>query len=160
MKKNCMILTAVLIAAMLLGTAAAEKPAAIRSPEAGIPLPALDGNPANSAVVTVPDAEPAVPNDESFFRVIVTDENGTPVPDVMVQFCDDTLCNIAKTDETGTATFDMPEGTLYEAHVLKVPEEYEINPETTLSLDVYSDISITLKEKEEAEEAEPAGVNP
>ena len=93
------------------------------------------------AVVTVPAA---ATNDAETYRVMVTDTSGDPVKGVTIQFCDDSTCNLAKTDSDGVAVFDMPEGTQYEVHVLKVPEGYEKNSDEFRTLDVYSDLVIIL----------------
>ncbi|MCR4818774.1 MAG: hypothetical protein K5841_07455 [Fretibacterium sp.] len=84
------------------------------------------------------------PNGERLFRVYVSDDDG-PVKDIAVQFCDDTVCNIGKTNVQGLAAFDMPEGKCYEIHVLKVPAGYEMNTEVFKTLDVYCDVLISLK---------------
>ena len=62
----------------------------------------------------------------------------------MIQFCDDTTCNIGKTDADGVASFDLPEGTEYVVHVLKVPEGYEKDSREYHTLNVYSDVVIVL----------------
>ena len=89
-------------------------------------------------------AEPAAAaNDANVFRVIVTDGEG-PVEGVTVQFCDETTCNMGKTDKDGVASFAMPEGVIYTVHILKVPEGYEKLPDEFQTLDVYSDLSIVI----------------
>ena len=75
----------------------------------------------------------------------VKDINGDPVQGVAIQLCDDTSCNMGKTDENGVVSFDMPEGTAYEVHVLKAPEGYEKNTDVYHTLEVYSDLVIVLK---------------
>ncbi len=92
------------------------------------------------------------------YQVLVTDADGAPVSGVMIQFCSDTECMMAKTDDEGMAQFDQPAGS-YTVHILKAPEgfasdatEYEA-PETpgllTLTLTREAEI-----EPEEAEEDE------
>lgn len=83
-------------------------------------------------------------NDAGAYRVTVTDENGEPVKGVAIQFCDETSCNIGKTDANGVVSFDMPEGTVYEVHVLKVPEGYAQSSDEFRTLNVYSDLSIVV----------------
>ena len=83
-------------------------------------------------------------NDAGAYRIIVTDSSGDPVKGVAIQFCDETTCNIGKTDADGVVRFDLPEGTVYEVHVLKVPEGYEKNPDEFRTLDVYSDLEIVV----------------
>ena len=89
-------------------------------------------------------ANVASANGEHFFRIFVFD-GGTPVEDVVVQFCSDTFCNIGKTGAQGLAAFDMPEGKPYEVHVLKVPAGYKAKTETFKTLDVYSDVVISIE---------------
>ena len=55
------------------------------------------------------------------YRILVTDEAGTPVPGVTLQFCSDTECILGQTDAEGTAVFEMPPGTYY-VHLLRLPE--------------------------------------
>lgn len=83
-------------------------------------------------------------NDENVYRVIVKDANGDPVKGVAIQFCDDTSCNLAKTDADGVASFDLPEGFEYIVHVLKVPEGYAKDGGEYHTLTEYSDVVIVL----------------
>ncbi|MDO5702839.1 MAG: redoxin domain-containing protein, partial [Lachnospiraceae bacterium] len=69
------------------------------------------------------DTEDVPDGEASAYRVIVTDEEGNPVPDAMVQFCDDSSCTIGETDEEGVAVFEKPEG-VYEVHVEEAPEGF------------------------------------
>ena len=91
--------------------------------------------------LTVPTASA---NDAHAYRITVTDSDGAPVKGVMIQFCDETTCNMGKTDDNGTVSFDMPEGVVYEVHVLKVPEGYEKNADEFRTLDVYSELTIVI----------------
>ena len=62
----------------------------------------------------------------SVYRVIVTDNEGTPVESVMVQFCDDTACMMGFTDADGAVSFpDAAEGHPYTVHILSVPDGYQ-----------------------------------
>ena len=61
------------------------------------------------------------------YQVQVTDEDGSPVSGVMVQFCSDSECMMGKTDDSGMAQFDQPAGT-YTIHILKVPEGFMADP--------------------------------
>ncbi|MCR5347792.1 MAG: hypothetical protein K6E38_08440 [Fretibacterium sp.] len=83
-------------------------------------------------------------NDEHLFRVYVTDGDG-PVKGAVIQFCDDTVCNIGQTDASGLAVFEVPEGKSYEIHVLRVPAGYTMNTETFKTLEVYSDVTVSLE---------------
>lgn len=86
----------------------------------------------------------AAANDAGAYRITVIDTEGNPVKGVAIQFCDDSTCNLEKTDANGVASFDLPEGTQYEVHVLKVPEGYEKTSDEFRTLDVYSDLVIVL----------------
>ncbi len=55
------------------------------------------------------------------YEVLVTDEAGNPVKGAAIQFCSDTACSMAKTDENGLAVFEKEAGA-YTVHVLNVPE--------------------------------------
>ncbi len=81
-------------------------------------------------------------NKDSLYRVIVMDENGNPVPGVMVQFCSDTACMLGETDETGTAVFQEPQGH-YTVHILKAPEEYILDGVEYI-LEAFADLTIYL----------------
>ena len=84
-------------------------------------------------------------NDDSLYRVIVLDEDGSPVSGVMVQFCSDTACMMGETDETGTAIFEEPLGR-YTVHILKAPEEYTAD-EAEYPLEAFADLTIYLYRK-------------
>ena len=84
-------------------------------------------------------------NDDSLYRVIVNNEEGTPIPGVMVQFCSDIACMMGETDETGTAVFQEPQGE-YTVHILKAPEEYTVD-ETEYPLEEFADLTICLYRK-------------
>ena len=73
----------------------------------------------------VPTGKPDVAAAESAssYQVLVLDESGNPVPGAMIQFCSDVECSMAKTDDSGIATFDKEAGS-YTVHVLKVPEGF------------------------------------
>lgn len=83
-------------------------------------------------------------NDAGAYRIIVADKSGDPVKGVVIKLCDDTACNIGKTDADGIASFDLPEGVVYEVHVLKVPEGYEMNSDEFRTLDTYCDLAIVV----------------
>ena len=72
-----------------------------------------------TTVIKKPVAEAAMET----YLILVTDENGSPVPGVSVQFCSDTECILGKTDSTGIARFDRKAGE-YTVHVLKTPDGY------------------------------------
>ena len=80
------------------------------------------------------------------YAVLVQDENGDPVPDVMVQFCSDTECMMETTDGDGTAAFDVEAGT-YTVHILKVSEGFEEDSEEYEAPAEPGTVEITLKKK-------------
>ncbi|MBQ6971249.1 MAG: redoxin domain-containing protein [Synergistaceae bacterium] len=85
-------------------------------------------------------------NDGDSFRVCVLDGGKNPVKGAVVQFCDESACNIGRTGADGIAVFNMPAGKIYEVHLLKVPAGYKMDTDCYKTLDVYSDIVINLPE--------------
>ena len=73
------------------------------------------------------------------------DSANNPVQNVAIQFCDENLCNVGKTDGKGLAAFKVPDGKIYEIHVLKVPAGYKADKNIYKTLKIYSDIVITLE---------------
>lgn len=65
----------------------------------------------------------------SVYAVSVVDQNGDPVPGVMIQVCNDETCMVYTTDEAGACEFEL-EPFAYEVHLLKLPEGYEGDTET------------------------------
>jgi len=110
--------------------------------ESAVSVPAVAA--AGAVAEAVSDKSNATANDQGCYRVIVSDANG-PVQGVTIQFCDESTCNLGKTDANGIATFEFPEGTAYEVHVLKVPEGYQKTGETFKTLSTYSDVTITIE---------------
>lgn len=95
--------------------------------------------------ITRSAAPKAQDNGLDCYRVIVYDVDGNPVQGVAIQFCSDDMCNMAKTDADGVATFNMDEGMEYTVHVLKVPAGYEKNAGEFLTETTYSDVTIFLE---------------
>ncbi len=69
------------------------------------------------------------------FTVTVSDSDGNALSDISVQFCDDQMCRVVKTDENGLANLGETEGS-YSVHIIRVPDgyaaddtEYELNEE-------------------------------
>ena len=91
---------------------------------------------------------------EEGYQVRVTDEEGNPVSGVMVQFCSDTECMMARTDDDGLAPFDQPAGS-YTVHVLKVPEGFSADGTEYTAPETPGLIEVTLA-KEAAEDLEEA----
>ena len=83
-------------------------------------------------------------NEDSLYRVIIKDENGNPVPDVVVEFCSDAGNLTGKTDETGTAVFQEKKGH-YTVYIVEAPEKYEMN-EAEFTLEEFCDLTIFLYE--------------
>ena len=73
--------------------------------------------------IEIIDPETAAGEGEGAYIVLVTDENGTPVPGVKVQFCSDAECMLGETGAAGTAQFDQAAGA-YTVHIQKSPEGY------------------------------------
>ena len=94
--------------------------------------------------ITRSAAPKAQENGLDCYRVIVYDADGNPVQGVAIQFCSNDMCNMAKTDADGVATFNMDEGMEYTVHVLKVPAGYEKDPGEYLTETTYSDVTIFL----------------
>lgn len=78
------------------------------------------------------------------YRVIVTDKNGSPVQGVAIQFCSEESCTMLKTNADGTAIFNMPEGTSYTVHILKVPKGYAPDAAEYPVPAAYGDIRLTV----------------
>lgn len=76
----------------------------------------------------VPETAEAV-SSMSVYAVSVVDQNGDPVPEVMIQVCNDETCMVYTTDEAGACEFEL-EPFAYEVHMLKLPEGYEGDTET------------------------------
>ncbi len=60
------------------------------------------------------------------YQILVTDTDGKPVKDAMVQFCSDTQCMFTNTGEDGLAVFEAGPGA-YKVHILKVPAGFVSN---------------------------------
>ena len=54
------------------------------------------------------------------------DQSGAPVPGVYINFCSDTSCTLAETDENGTAAFESAPG-VYHVQLVKAPEGYSFD---------------------------------
>lgn len=65
----------------------------------------------------------------SVYTISVTDQNGDPVPEAVIQVCNDETCMVYTTDETGVCEFELAPFA-YELHLLKLPEGYEGDTET------------------------------
>ncbi len=91
-------------------------------------------------------SSPIAANNVNQYRIYVADTDGVPVKDVTIQFCDDSTCRVAKTDDKGLAVFKV-DPAKYEVHVLKNPKGYKKNTETFSMPDEYSDLHIVLEKE-------------
>ena len=91
------------------------------------------------------------------YVVFVKDANtDEPLARVKVQFCSDSQCMMALTDNTGAAVFNVAPGN-YEAHILKPPAGYQKSSETAnLTADDKVAVLKLLKEGEELKTTEAA----
>ncbi|MBE7003688.1 MAG: redoxin domain-containing protein [Ruminococcaceae bacterium] len=78
------------------------------------------------------------------YRVIVKDADGKAVKGVEVQFCSDTDCRAATTDEAGIAAFEAADGA-YTVHILKVPDGYLKDGVEYQAPETCGDLTITLQ---------------
>lgn len=78
-------------------------------------------------------------------RVLVTDEDGSPIPGVTVQFCSDTECVTGTTGADGKAVFHAEEGLRYTVHILKVPAGYAGTDEEFETADSSREVHIRLR---------------
>ena len=124
MKKSLYILLAVV---MLLSLAACGQSTAAQVVD--------DAAPADEIAEEIPEVT---------YEVSVSDPDGNPIPDVMVQFCDDVTCTTGGTDKNGTAVFTGKDGS-YKVQVLKVPEGFVGTEEEFTFPDTGREISITLE---------------
>ena len=87
-------------------------------------LAALYAQADSVAAVPIPQA-PAAAEDaaDGTYSILVTDEDGKPVPGVTVQFCSDVACMTADTGADGVARFECEAGA-YTVHLFKVPSGY------------------------------------
>ena len=99
----------------------------------------------NEPEVKEPESLGTAPNDAGVYRVFVSDTEGNMVKGAAVQFCSDSTCMMAKTDENGVAAFKADEGQIYTIHMLKAPAGYEKSNEEFKTETVYCDIYISLQ---------------
>lgn len=75
------------------------------------------------ANTAVGDGTETTGNDMSVYTLKCIDQNGLPVPDAMLQVCDDYTCHVYMSDENGLCEFEtIPYA--WEVHVLLSPEGY------------------------------------
>ena len=81
------------------------------------------------------------------YTVTYVDQNGAPVPGVMCQVCDDSMCQVFVSDANGVCEFTLPANS-YEIHTLKLPEGYEGDTDTVTKAPVQGgELNFTLTKK-------------
>ena len=75
--------------------------------------------------------EEAVSDIMSQYVLTFTDQHGDPVPGVIAQVCDESICVIYTSDENGQCRFKL-EGKVYDVHVLMPPAGYADEAKVTL----------------------------
>ncbi len=106
-----------------------------------------DGSQPSTTEMAVPPAqetENSLPEGYAQYTITFTDVEGNPVSGVLAQVCDESTCNVLKSDETGVVTFT---GTCYayEVHVLSVPAQYaDVEGTFTMAEDGATPLAITL----------------
>ena len=102
---------------------------------------------AGEAIVDSPEIG-ATENESGVYRVIVSDTEGNPVEDVIVQLCDESTCSFQKTGSDGIATFKVEAPKVFDVHLLNVPEGYQSSDEAYRTLDTFSDLNIFIRKAE------------
>lgn len=77
-------------------------------------------------------------------NVYVNDESGKPVAGVKVQACDDSVCMLNNTDDSGHAGFTISQNVV-DVHLLKVPDGFTADPDEVFKTDDSGNVTITLK---------------
>ena len=138
------IATAVLLVCMLLtlcacgGANPETKPVETEAPAVETEAPAV------ATEAPAQEAEVAIPDGMTQYKVTVVDEAGAPIVGAMVQLCKDS-CVPAVTDANGVATFNLPEDD-YKASMLAMPAGYEYAGEAdTFYFEGAYELTITLK---------------
>lgn len=110
--------------------------------------PTIDSLLAGKEPETVTDAG-STANDENKYRVLVYDEEGSPVEGVFVQMCDDQSCSFQVTNQDGIAEFTPEQEHVYEVHLQAVPDGYAPDENAYHTLETYSDVNIFLQKAAE-----------
>ena len=79
------------------------------------------------------------------YSVLVVDENDNPLSGVIVQFCTDSMCNLGKTGEDGTAVFAADNPGAYTVHIQGVPDGFAEDETEYVTEESYGQLKITLK---------------
>lgn len=81
------------------------------------------------------------------YTVTYLDQNGDPVPGVMCQVCDESMCQVFTSDADGVCRFTLPAKS-YEIHTLMVPNGYEGDTTTITNAPVQGgELTFTLTKK-------------
>ena len=84
---------------------------------------------------------------DATYTVTYIDQNGDPVPGVMCQVCDETMCQVFTSDANGVCQFTLPAKN-YEIHTLMVPDLYEGDTTTVTNAPMQGgDLTFTLTKK-------------
>lgn len=84
---------------------------------------------------------------DAAYTVTYVDQNGDPVPGVMCQVCDETMCQVFVSDADGVCRFTLPAGN-YEIHTMMVPAGYEGDTTTVTNAPAQGgDLTFTLTKK-------------
>lgn len=84
---------------------------------------------------------------DAAYTVTYVDQNGDPVPGVLCQVCDETMCQVFTSDAKGVCRFTLPAKN-YEIHTLMVPAGYEGDTTTITNASVRGgDLTFTLTKK-------------
>ena len=80
----------------------------------------------------------------------IVDQNGAPVPGVLVTFCTDTACVMKQSDEDGTVAFDgTPD--VYHVQLIKAPDGYGFDPDFELYTDrTYGEWLLRIRKNDKA----------
>ena len=81
------------------------------------------------------------------YTVTYVDQNGDPVPGVMCQVCDESMCQVFTSDANGVCQFTLP-AKAYEIHTLIIPDGYEGDTTTITNAPAQGgELSFTLTKK-------------
>ncbi len=79
------------------------------------------------------------------YRIIIADRDGEPVQGVMLNVCNDEICQVIFTDINGEARITM-EAYPYTVHILSVPDGYTLDRSREFVLNATGDdLMITLE---------------
>ncbi len=83
----------------------------------------------------------------SYYTVLCVDQLGNPVEGVLLQVCNDEVCQVFITDGAGKAIFEA-EAYPWEIHILQAPEQYVADPSQVVLAPVEGgEITISLTDK-------------